>query len=143
MLTARGGVDAFDVVPNDEPTGQLSATIIERRRYRLHRKIDRDSKASNAAKKIHGHICQGCGFDFELVYGPVGKNYIEAHHLTPLSELPEDVPVPQDPLTDFAVLCANCHRMMHRTNGPKSVKDLHELDGLEQIPVNCVYIRHA
>jgi 5-methylcytosine-specific restriction protein A len=125
-LTARGGVDTF----TDETQNQRSAsqeTIIERRRYRLHRKIDRNSRAGEAAKRVHGYKCQTCGFDFETVYGPLGERYIEAHHLTPLAQLPEDEPVPQDPDTDFAVLCANCHRMIHRKGAPETVDELRAL----------------
>ncbi len=79
------------------------------------------------AKKVHGYVCQVCGFDFEAVYGPIGHRYTEAHHLTPLSELPEDTPVALDPREDFAVLCANCHRMMHRKDGPKNLADIRAL----------------
>jgi 5-methylcytosine-specific restriction protein A len=32
--------------------------------------------------------------------------------------LAEDVAVPLDVATDFAVLCSNCHRMIHRTSDP-------------------------
>ncbi|WP_300297728.1 DUF3578 domain-containing protein [Ferrovibrio sp.] len=81
MLTARGGVDTFDAAMETKATDEYTATIIERRRYRLHRKIDRDSKAAKAAKKVHGDKCQGCGFDFAAVYGLFAQGYIEAHHL--------------------------------------------------------------
>jgi hypothetical protein len=39
-----------------------------------------------AAKKKHGFLCQICKFDFGRAYGPLGEGYIEAHHLSPLSE---------------------------------------------------------
>lgn len=53
----------------------------------------------------------GCGFGFEKAYGPLGKDFIEVHHVVPLSEAGR---VNTDPLTDLIVLCANCHRMVHR-----------------------------
>jgi 5-methylcytosine-specific restriction protein A len=133
MLTARGGVDSIDVGATGEQSNGQAATIVERRRYRLHRKIERDSKAAKAAKKAHGHICQGCGFDFRAIYGDLGKDYIEAHHLTPLSQLPEDVPVQQDPKLDFAVLCANCHRMVHRKGAPTDIKQISEFTGVVRL----------
>lgn len=126
-LTARGGVGTFeDDVTSDTDTEE-SDNIIEKRRYRYHRKIERNQKASKAAKKVHGYKCQACGFDFEETFGEIGSNYIEAHHLTPLSELPEEVTVALNPRTDFAVLCANCHRMIHRKQAPKSVEGLRSL----------------
>ena len=122
-LRARGGVFPIDDI--EDPTAEIHAgTITERRRYRLHRLIERNTSASRKAKMVHGYVCQGCGFDFESVYGPAGHEYIEAHHLTPLTELPEDVPVSLDPRDDFAVLCANCHRMVHRKQGPKTVAEI-------------------
>ncbi|MFQ5927531.1 MAG: hypothetical protein ACE5MH_08875, partial [Terriglobia bacterium] len=102
-------------------------TVTERRRYRMHRSVERASAAGRKTKKVHGYACQGCGFDFEAVYGAVGREYIEAHHLTPLAELPEDTPVSLNPKTDFAVLCANCRRMMHRRDGPRSIDELQAL----------------
>jgi len=125
-LTARGGLDTFEDSSSAKPTGQVDS-IIERRRYRLHRKIDRNSRAAEAAKKVHGYECQACGFDFEAAYGVLGRGYIEAHHLTPIAELPEDHPVSQDPETDFAVLCANCHRMIHRATPLLSLKTLRKI----------------
>jgi 5-methylcytosine-specific restriction enzyme A len=54
-----------------------------------------------------------CDVRLEEVYGPVAKGYIEAHHLTPFASL-EGRPTELDPETDFAVVCANCHRMLHK-----------------------------
>lgn len=73
---------------------------------------ERDPELRWAAIKVHGTICQVCGFDFEYFYGERGRGYIEVHHLKPVSTLkgPQTV----DPEKDMAVLCANCHRMVHR-----------------------------
>ena len=97
-------------------------SIEERRRYVRHNRIDRHSGAGKQAKRAHGYVCQVCGFDFAAVYGEVGEKYIEAHHLIPLSSLPEGQPVPMDPKKDFAVLCANCHRMVHRKKEPLALE---------------------
>lgn len=123
LLRSRGGVLQLDENTQDEDGGQ-QGTITERRKYRFHRSIERNQAASRKAKKVHGYVCQGCSFDFEVVYGEVGHQYIEAHHLTPLSELPDDQPVELDPKEDFAVLCGNCHRMFHRKDGPRTIEEL-------------------
>jgi 5-methylcytosine-specific restriction protein A len=130
LLFSRGGRDNYADSETEETEG-AGETVVERRRYRQHRKIERNPKAAKLAKKEHGYICQCCGFDFEAIFGPSGKEYIEAHHLKPLAELPEDVPVSQDPKTDFAVLCANCHRMIHRKDAPKTVGELRQLARVE------------
>lgn len=129
-LIARGGRDNFEDISGADAVDTEGATIEERRRYRQHRKIERSPKAAKRAKEVHGTVCQGCAIDFGIIYGTVGEGYIEAHHLTPLSELPEDVPVSLDPKTDFAVLCANCHRMVHRKDGPRTVTALRDLPGM-------------
>ena len=53
--------------------------------------------------------------------------------MTPLADLPDDRPVELDPQHDFAVLCANCHRIMHRKEGPKTVAELRQLDRVEAL----------
>lgn len=131
MLVARGGRETFEDTASEEEAQTEGESILERRRYRQHTKIERNSKAARLAKQVHGYVCQCCGFDFRTIYGELGAEYIEAHHLTPLSELPEDVPVSQDPKKDFAVLCANCHRMIHRKGSPKDIQGLAGLEGVE------------
>ena len=54
--------------------------------------------------------CQVCTFDFGLTYGQLGQGYIEVHHVRPLHD---SGPV-LTRLEDLAMLCANCHRMVHR-----------------------------
>jgi len=103
----EGGVEDL---PPDVSSGE------EAKRYRWHRRAERNRKLSAAAKAFHGYVCAVCAFDFQAQYGDVGKEYIEAHHLTPMAELataPE--PTVLDPKTDFACVCSNCHRMLHRS----------------------------
>jgi len=38
-----------------------------------------------------------------------------------------------DPEKDFAVLCANCHRTIHRKGAPKSVAELRSLPGVAKL----------
>lgn len=130
QLSFRGGITPpEEMVAAKEEVGL--GTISEQRRYTYHRKIERQSDASRKAKKALGYICQACGFDFEKTYGEIGKKFIEAHHLVPLSELPEDRPVNLDPKTDFAVLCANCHRMIHRAGAPRTIEEFRSITGLK------------
>lgn len=81
----------------------------------FHTRIERNRSLIRAVKKAQGYKCRACGFDFAKKYRNVGKQFIEAHHLVPLSEL-DNGRIKLDPKTDFAVLCSNCHRMIHRTD---------------------------
>ncbi|MCD2500182.1 HNH endonuclease [Clostridium sp. NSJ-145] len=63
-------------------------------------------------KEKNGKIyCEVCGFDYESVYGEIGKDYIEGHHIKPVSELEENEVTKVE---DIVLVCANCHRMLHR-----------------------------
>lgn len=84
------------------------------RKLRIHKRVERNRSLAAKVKKHLGFTCQACGFNFEAVYGPLGRNYIEAHHLTPVSDL-RGKRIALDPKTDFAVLCSNCHRMIHKS----------------------------
>ena len=129
VLILRGGGEIL----SDEEAAEAdlgNASITEKRRYVAHRKIERNPKAAKAAKKIHGYICQVCSFDFGAIYVKAAQGYIEAHHLVPLSEIPEGQSVELNPERDFAVLCANCHRTIHRKGAPKEVAELRALPGV-------------
>lgn len=106
-------------------------TVEERRRYREHRSIERKSSTSKKVKRLKGHVCEACGFEYSQRYGELGVGYIEAHHLRPLASLRLDEKVPYDLELDFCVLCANCHRMIHRQDDPSDVVGLRSriLDG--------------
>lgn len=73
---------------------------------------ERDKKLRAAAVEHHSVTCKVCDFNFEDCYGERGKDYIEVHHLRPVSTLDGKTKV--DPKSDMTVLCSNCHRMVHR-----------------------------
>jgi 5-methylcytosine-specific restriction enzyme A len=83
--------------------------------------VERNPTAAKQAKKIHGTRCQACDLDFEERYGAIGNGFIEAHHLKLIASLEEGVAVTYDVAADFAVLCANCHRMIHRSADPSNL----------------------
>lgn len=74
------------------------------------KRYERNPELRGKAISLQGCICKICGFDFERVYGNLGHNYIEVHHIKPLYQ-GEQMP---DPALDLIPVCANCHRMMHR-----------------------------
>ncbi len=123
-LTYRGGIDA-DVETQTDVTEEFgkpaNTSITETRKYAYHRKVERNRTAAKQAKKFHGTVCQACDLDFEKRYGAIGKGFIEAHHLKAISTLEEGVAVTYDVAADFAVLCANCHRMIHRSDDPSNL----------------------
>jgi 5-methylcytosine-specific restriction endonuclease McrA len=95
--------------------------------YRLHRQIERNSQLINAAKakaKRDGRLhCWVCSFDFAKFYGARGEDFIEAHHTIPVSQLGDNATTK---IEDIAMVCSNCHRMLHR-NPWLSIAELHSL----------------
>lgn len=60
----------------------------------------------------YGYKCAICGFDFESQYGEVGKEFIEVHHIVPISSTAGEHDV--DPINDLIPVCSNCHSILHR-----------------------------
>ncbi len=58
--------------------------------------------------------CDVCGFSFVLSYGQMGEGFIEAHHKVPLGEIRGKT---RTTANCFDLICANCHRMIHREKG--------------------------
>ena len=71
---------------------------------------------------VHGIKCAACGFDFGLVYGALGADFIHVHHKVPVSVLGPGYVV--NPVTDLVPVCPNCHAMLHRHNPPLDIEDL-------------------
>lgn len=113
--------DAPDELPATHSTfldGGLSS--------RTHLRIERNRKLIADVKKRKGTRCEVCDLSFLERYGALGAEYIEAHHLTPLAQL-GGRKVALDPVRDFAVLCANCHRMIHRMGDVADIAGLRDL----------------
>ena len=72
-----------------------------------------------------GYACYVCGFDFERVYGSIGRQFIHVHHLTPLYIVKSEHKV--DPLTDLIPVCPNCHYMLHKKDPPYTVEELQSM----------------
>ena len=99
----------------DEPTDPNSAKegkVLQR----LHKYRERNGNLARIKKDKtlaqRGCLaCEVCNFDFSATYGDLGDGYIECHHTTPLSELSKET---KTTINDLALVCANCHRMLHR-----------------------------
>jgi predicted HNH restriction endonuclease len=75
-------------------------------------------------REYSGNIpCSICCFSFQEKYGEIGKGYIEAHHLIPLSTLSANVVTK---VIDLAPVCSNCHSIIHRHRPWLSISDLRQ-----------------
>jgi predicted HNH restriction endonuclease len=90
----------------------------------LSRRYERSSINRRMAIEMHGRTCIVCQFSFSSSYGSIAGDYVEIHHLVPVSFL--DGPTPVSPKEDLVPLCSNCHRMAHRRWPPYSPEELRE-----------------
>lgn len=75
----------------------------------------RNPRLVRDAKDRYGTKCMACTFQYVQLYPEIGHGYIEVHHLDPLSERGSTKANQRlTKLDQVAVLCANCHRMIHR-----------------------------
>lgn len=117
--------------PGGEPTtgdGTEGDAVEGRTLFRMHRLRERDPGLARRKKRTvqvaTGRLaCEVCGFDFVAVYGSLGEGFAECHHRVPLAELSGEAPTR---LKDLAIVCANCHRMLHRRRTVMSVEALRE-----------------
>lgn len=126
-LRISGGWSADDEIMVEAREERGSQTLAQAKIYRQHRAIERQSSHSKEVKKCQGTRCKGCDKDMADVYGEVAQGLIDAHHLTPLSRLAEGTIAHFDPIADFAVLCPNCHRVIHRLADPSDLDSLREI----------------
>lgn len=101
-------------------------------RLKQHIKLEKERNplvikdAKTAFFRIHGRLyCEICGFDFKKVYGELGKNFAEGHHKKMVAGMDKE----GDTVTidDIAIVCSNCHTMLHRSNPPISVEKLKDI----------------
>lgn len=73
----------------------------------------------------NGYCCKICGFDFEKVYGVLGREFIHVHHIEMVSSFGGKYYL--DPTEDMIPVCPNCHAMLHRENPPIMPDKLKEI----------------
>lgn len=110
-------------------TGGITEAPEGRLLTRVHLSRERSSKLVAEKKRRalseKGAIsCEACDFEYGKVYGKRGDGFIEAHHLTPVHQL---LPGTKTRLQDLALLCANCHRIIHAQKPWLTLEELRAL----------------
>lgn len=112
LLSSEDSVSELPLIEENE-----ELTFPEgKEKFLLHKSKERNKDLVRKAKELYfkkdnNLSCQNCGFSFFNEYGEIGKGFIEAHHIVPISELIEET---NTKIEDLAMLCSNCHRMVHR-----------------------------
>ena len=111
------GLRKFTITENNvDLTADDTGFLEGKKSLRLHTVRERNpkviKKAKEKFKEKHGSLyCEACNFDFVKTYGALGEDFIEGHHLKPVAQLQENEITKID---DIALLCSNCHSMIHR-----------------------------
>ncbi|WP_419176220.1 HNH endonuclease [Desulfosediminicola sp.] len=116
-------LEAEETIVNEDDE---SASPEGRKTFRIHRKLERDGTIPKKAKVKRlaetGKLeCDVCSLNFQEIYGSIGTGFIEAHHKIPVSKLDGNE---KTKISDLALVCSNCHRMLHRANPPLTIKSL-------------------
>ncbi|HTB31053.1 MAG TPA: HNH endonuclease [Bacteroidia bacterium] len=97
--------------------------------YKYHKYRERGNSIVKEKKKAIlkglGKLeCEICQFDFAMTYGILGAGFMECHHRVPLFETDIEKITR---LEDLALVCSNCHRMLHRSIDTLTVENLKRL----------------
>jgi hypothetical protein len=84
------------------------------------------AKKREMRKQLGMLVCECCGYEFGGP-GDVRDGCCEVHHLKPLSALTGPI---ETRLADLAVVCANCHRMIHHSSNLITLERLRHALGI-------------
>ena len=78
-------------------------------------------KKATVLQKNGKLACEVCHFDFHEFYGEIGEGVAECHHTKPVAELRKGE---KTKLSELSILCANCHRIIHKSRPMLTVPQL-------------------
>lgn len=87
-------------------------------------KYERSLLARNICLEVNGLNCFVCDFNFEKVYGVIGKEFMHVHHKKAISLNKNEE---TDPAKDLVPVCPNCHAMLHKRSPPFSIEEMKQI----------------
>lgn len=127
--TIRETIRAGTAIEIEAPDEEIEEAPEGRVLTRVHQSRERNARLRRRKKELalerNGRLCcEACGFDFSSFYGERGRGFMEVHHTVPVRDLKPDA---RTRLQDLALLCANCHRMIHTKSPWLSVEQLKQI----------------
>jgi len=121
--TALSGVVKDDISTTDHPPIPLPSQYREGATHEVTlNRFERNPHAREQCIAHYGCRCSVCDFDFEHVYGEIGRAFIHVHHLKPLAEIRKEYVI--DPIADMRPICPNCHAMIHKCSEMMTIETL-------------------
>jgi 5-methylcytosine-specific restriction protein A len=123
-LPPEGSPPPFPLDPDEG--GAMEGGFVRRAHLAAERNAALVARKKATAMRAGGGrlACEACGFDFVAAYGPRGTGFAECHHRDPVALRAEPT---ETRLQDLAIVCANCHRMIHRGRPLLTVEELRAL----------------
>ena len=123
LSNPKTNIDIFKEIFEGD-TGATKETKIYKRSKEL-----RDAAIETFLKDYGSLSCNICTFNYEEKYGNAGKGFIEVHHKTPIYmyEGGDQVKTIEQAIKNLAPVCANCHRIIHRTRPPFTIEEVSEI----------------
>jgi 5-methylcytosine-specific restriction enzyme A len=123
LLLQNGLIQPHQINEVDEIDSASKTIFIEGKPCLITSKTyERNTSARTACLAHYGYECSVCDFDFEAIYGEIGKGFIHVHHLKPISEINGEYKV--NPINDLVPVCPNCHAMLHSQHPPLTIEEL-------------------
>lgn len=116
-----------DIEPQPEGKSKLAIHIRYERNSSLIKAIKLNALVENP--KLNCAVCQ---FSFFDTYGELGAGFIEAHHKKPLYESKKTITTEKD----IALVCSNCHKMLHRSKSTYNKGTIMTIEELKEIIEN-------
>jgi 5-methylcytosine-specific restriction enzyme A len=119
LQIAESGVSYEPDDTDDEFLEGRILTQVHKRKERNRKAVEQ--KKQRVLRKTGKLMCEVCDFDFVRMYGQIGDGFAECHHTIPVAYLGEHH---RTRLEDLAIVCANCHRMIHRSRPMLTIQEL-------------------
>lgn len=88
-------------------------------------KYERNPFARKKCIEHYGLSCIICGFNFEKVFGQIGKDFIHVHHLQQIATVGKTHEI--DPIKNLRPVCPNCHSIIHKRKTPFTIDEMIEI----------------
>jgi len=112
IIENLASLDREDAEEVEESIAEAEEGKVLTRVHRVRERSDRLRREKRkVVKEMTGRLaCEACDVDLEERYGKRAADFIECHHVVPLYTLD---PNEKTHLDDLALLCPNCHRILH------------------------------
>ena len=114
-------VEIVEIFPDD--VSEDNPELLEGKTKKVSVNIyERNPIARQQCIEHYGCKCVICGFNFEKIYGDIGKSFIHVHHLREISDIGQEYSI--DAIEHLRPVCPNCHAMLHKKKPAYTIEEI-------------------